>query len=354
MGDTPESKEFGYLLTMTEKVKRLSFTDLGIGFSSGKTGGSMLLPPLTGTAGVGELIAVIGRNGIGKSTLLRTCSGLQPHLSGNLNVEGTEINSYSRKGLSAKVGYISTEIVKVSNMKVYDLVSLGRFPYTNWMGRIDATDSEYIASSLTMTGMTDFSERPITELSDGERQRAMIAMVLAQDAGIMIMDEPTAFLDITGRYGIIHLLHELTRERQKTIIFSTHDLLMAVRLSDKIWLLNEDGLVEGAPEDLMLAGSFNTLFDDSKVIFDPVKGTVSFRKPETGRMNIKGEGPERYWTEQAVVRAGFSISDSPSGIEVEVTASTPPQWICRSAAGQLNFDSVYEMVRWIRAQKTNS
>lgn len=339
---------------MTEIDKRLSFTDLGIGFSSGKTQGSLLLPPLTGTAGKGELIAVIGRNGIGKSTLLRTLTGLQSHLSGHLNVEGTDITTYSRKGLSSKVGYISTEIVRVSNMRVYDLVSLGRFPHTNWMGRIDAADREFIASALIMTGMTGFSERPVTELSDGERQRAMIAMVLAQDAGIMIMDEPTAFLDITGRYGIIHLLHELTRERRKTIVFSTHDLLMAIRLSDKIWLLNGNGLIEGAPEDLMLAGSFNTLFDDTKVIFDPVKGTVSFRKPETGKINIKGEGAEKYWTEQAVVRAGFSVSDSPAGIEVEVTASPAPQWICRSASGRFSFDTVYEMVRWIREQEATS
>lgn len=339
---------------MTEEAKRLSFTDLGIGFSSGKTGVSLLLPPMTGTAGKGELIAVIGRNGIGKSTLLRTLSGLQPHLSGHLNIEGTDITAYSRKGLSSKVGYISTEIVRVSNMKVYDLVSLGRFPHTNWMGRIDATDREFIAGALTMTGMTGFSERPVTELSDGERQRAMIAMVLAQDAGIMIMDEPTAFLDITGRYEIIHLLHELTRERGNTIVFSTHDLLMAVRLSDKIWLLDETGIVEGAPEDLMLSGSFNKLFDDSKVIFDPVKGTVSFRKQETGSVSIKGEGVERYWTEQAVVRAGFSVSDSPSEIEVQVMSFPAPQWICRSSAGYFSFDSVYRMVRWIREQRTTS
>lgn len=339
---------------MTEKTKCLSFTDLGIGFSSGKTGGSLLLPPFTGSAGKGELIAVIGRNGIGKSTLLRTLAGLQPHLSGHLTVEGTDITTYSRKGLSSKVGYISTEIVRVSNMRVYDLVSLGRFPHTNWMGRVDAADREFITSALTMTGMTSFSERPVTELSDGERQRAMIAMVLAQDAGIMIMDEPTAFLDITGRYGIIHLLHKLTRERRKTIVFSTHDLLMAVRLSDKIWLMNDNGLVEGAPEDLMLAGSFNTLFDDSKVIFDPLKGTVSFRKPETGRISIKGEGAERYWTEQAVIRSGYSVSDSPAVIEVEITASPAPHWVCRSAAGRFSFDSVYAMVQWIRERETTS
>ncbi len=335
---------------MADMENRLVFTDLGIGFHARP----MILPPLKGTAGKGELIAVIGRNGIGKSTLLRTFSGLQPHLSGHLVVDGTDIDSYSRKSLSARVGYISTEIVRVSNMRVYDLVSLGRFPHTNWMGRIDVTDREYISGALTRTGMTGFSERPVTELSDGERQRAMIAMVLAQDAGIMIMDEPTAFLDITGRYSMIYLLHGLTRERQKTIIFSTHDLLMAVRLADKIWLLNEDGLIEGAPEDLMLAGSFSTLFDDSEVVFDPAMGTVSFRKQDQGSISIRGDEVGRYWTEQAAIRAGFSVSDQPASVDIEVFQSPALHWVCHSLNGDILFESLYDMILWLRKQEATS
>jgi len=335
---------------MTERETRLSFTSLGIGFP----GDVMILPPLDGSAGKGELIAVIGRNGVGKSTLLRTFSGLQPQLSGYLEIEGSNINTYSRKGLSSKVGYISTEIVRVSNMRVYDLVSLGRFPHTNWMGRIDATDREYISDAISRTGMTGFSERQVSELSDGERQRAMIAMVLAQDAGIMVMDEPTAFLDITGRYSMVHLLHELTRERQKTIIFSTHDLLMALRLADKIWLLGETGLTEGAPEDLMLAGSFGKLFHDSEVVFDPVRGTVSFRKQEKGKISIIGEGAERYWTEQAVIRAGYSISDNPSGTEIIIVSSPSLQWKYRSGTEYTGFDSLYDLMLYLRQREATS
>lgn len=313
---------------MTDRENRLAFNDLGIGFH----GGSAILLPLTGTAARAELIAVIGRNGIGKSTLLRTFSGLQQHLSGHLIVEGTDIKSYSRKGLSARVGYISTEIVRVSNMRVHDLVSLGRFPHTNWMGRIDSVDREYISSALSMTGMTDLSERPIFELSDGERQRAIIAMVLAQNAGIMIMDEPTAFLDITGRYGMIHLLHKLTRERQKTVIFSTHDLLMAVRL----------------------AGSFKTLFDDSEVEFDPVRATISLRKQEKGKIRIKGEGAGRYWTEQAIIRAGFSVAEWNAAIEIEVLPSPVLHWAIRSEAGDTGFNNLYDLIEWIRTQLLTS
>ena len=154
----------------------------------------------------GELIAVIGRNGIGKSTLLRTLTGLQPPLGGEILYSGKNIREYSRMELAQKVGYISTEIVKVSNMRVYDLVALGRFPHTNWIGKIEAKDHEVIMDALEKTSMVSFRRKFVSELSDGERQKAMIARILAQDTGIMIMDEPTAFLDVASKYEILHLM----------------------------------------------------------------------------------------------------------------------------------------------------
>jgi len=231
----------------------LSGLEIGYGTSGYKR---ILLPPITETASEGELIAVIGRNGVGKSTLLRTIAGLQPVISGQLHIDGRKISDYSRVHLSEKVGYISTEIVKVSNMTVYDLVSQGRFPYTGWFGRIGKDDDHVILESVEKTGLKDLVHRPVNQLSDGERQRAMIAMVLAQDAKLMVMDEPTAFLDISAKFDILHIMHELAAGRSKTILFSTHDLGMAVSQADKIWLLRDDGMRSGSPEDLMLDGAF--------------------------------------------------------------------------------------------------
>ena len=165
--------------------------------------------------------------------------------------------------LAQKVGYISTEIVKVSNMRVYDLVALGRFPHTNWIGKIDMKDHEAIMDAIEKTSMKPLYRKFVSELSDGERQKAMIARILAQDTGIMIMDEPTAFLDIGSKYEILHLMHHLSDKSNKTIIFSTHDLQMAISQSDKIWLILDNELIEGAPEDLMIAGAFDHLFDSS-------------------------------------------------------------------------------------------
>jgi iron complex transport system ATP-binding protein len=170
-----------------ENNKILSFNSLKIGYVSGRTE-NILLPPLTASAGNGELIAVIGRNGIGKSTLLRTLTGIQKPLGGEIFFGYKSINDYSKMELARKVGYISTEVVKANNMSVYDLVALGRFPYTNWIGKIEKEDNEAIMEALKKTSMEHFMSRFISELSDGERQKAMIARILAQDTGLMIMD----------------------------------------------------------------------------------------------------------------------------------------------------------------------
>jgi iron complex transport system ATP-binding protein len=333
---------------MGDRIRNiLSFKNIEIGFTSGKFR-HVLLPPLNGSAGNGELIAVIGKNGIGKSTLLRTVAGLQVLLAGELTIDSKNIKEYSRVQLSAKIGYISTEIIKVSNMKVYDLVSLGRFPHTNWLGRINATDDNVIMEAITKTGMLEFRDRPITELSDGERQRAMVAMVLAQDAGIMVMDEPTAFLDISSRFEIIQLMHELTRSRNKTIIFSTHDLTMALSQADKIWLLKEQGVIEGAPEDLMLEGAFNTLFDDRKIQFNSNDGSFTIRNDEKGKIIVSGKGEKKYWTEKALIRAGYAVVDSESAVEIEISGPGNSNWKCKTPASSHEFDSIYELVNWIR------
>jgi len=325
----------------------LSFYNLEIGFISGRYR-QILLPPVTGSAKAGELIAVIGRNGIGKSTFLRTITGLQPLISGDLKIEGKSISEYPRAKLAKKAGFISTEIVRVSNMRVYDLVSLGRYPYTNWLGRISDADDEIIAGAITKTGMSRFSDRPVTELSDGERQRAMIAMILAQDTNLMVMDEPTAFLDISSKFEILHLMHELTQNRNKTIVFSTHDLSAAINQADKIWLLKEQGILEGAPEDLMLEGSFKALFDESKVRFNSSDGTFTIRSEAKGKVFVCGGEEKKYWTEKALIRAGYSVTERESAIEVETPSQNNAKWKCRTPGNAQEFNTIYELISWIR------
>ena len=334
----------------SSKEKILSFESLLIGYKSGRFR-NILLPPLNALACKGEMIAVIGQNGIGKSTLLRTAAGLQEFLGGAVYLKQKKLLEYSRNGLAQNIGYISTEPVRVINMKVYDLVSLGRFPHTNWTGKLGDRDRESISGAIEKVGMKHLEGRYINELSDGERQRAMIARVLAQDTDLLIMDEPTAFLDVRSKYEIVHLLNDLSKERGKTIIFSTHDIITAVSESDKIWLTLEDDFIEGAPEDLILNGQFNRLFNNSEVSFNVSDGNFHFRRKMKGAVFVNAEGDRKYWTVKAVNRAGFKISDSKEEVQFRIESlAEPTKWIVNAGSGRFEFGNLYELVDWLKDQ----
>lgn len=334
----------------SQAEKILSFSELLIGYKSGRDK-NFLLPPLNAFARKGELIAVIGENGIGKSTLLRTISGLQEPLGGRVFIGNKSLDEFPRYALAKKIGYISTEPVRVSNMKVYDLVSLGRYPHTNWIGKLDEADHVLVSDAIDKVGLQPLLNRYINELSDGERQRAMIARVLAQDTEILVMDEPTAFLDIRSRYEIVHLLHDLSKTRQKTIIFSTHDLLTAISDSDKIWLTLKDSFIDGAPEDLIIEGVFDRLFGDSSVKFNQSNGSFSLKRPMHGHVYVDARGIDRYWTEKAVNRAGFAISADQSDIKVNIAGKgETKKWIVTEGEECNEFKSIYELVTWLNTR----
>jgi iron complex transport system ATP-binding protein len=337
---------------MTENEKILTLDSLLIGYGSGKDA-ITLLPSLSSSASEGELIALIGQNGIGKSTLLRTITGLQQPLSGKVILKGKDISEFNRYDLATIIGYISTEPLRVSNMRVSDLVALGRYPHTNWTGKLSHEDHMMVSESIEKVGLQNLTGRFINELSDGERQRAMVARLLAQDAEILVMDEPTAFLDIRSKYEIVHLLHDLSRTRGKTIIFSTHDLLTAISESDKVWLALKDSFSEGAPEDLILNGSFDRLFDSSVVKFSPADASFSFSRKMRGKVFIEAAGIDRYWTEKAANRAGFETSSDHSGFRIKVTDDDESRkWLVYTENSVIEFDSVYRMVSWLNSNET--
>jgi iron complex transport system ATP-binding protein len=332
---------------MTALNKNIILLDsLRIGYSSGKKITEIIQPVKASSRG-SELIAVIGRNGIGKSTLLRTLTGLQEALGGRILLHDKNLSEYSRMDLARRVGYISTEIVRASNMTVFDLVSLGRYPHTNWLGKIDSESYLAIESSLQKTGLNDFRNRNISELSDGERQKAMIARVLAQNTEIMIMDEPTAFLDISSKYEIINLMLELTAEG-KTIVFSTHDFDIALNQTDKIWLMLNSGILEGAPEDLVLDGSFDHLFDSEIIGFNSNDGSFTFTKKPRKEICISGEGIIRKWTEHALERAGYSITDNDKDLRIIIPENKNRKWVLIKKESTGHFNSIYELIQRLR------
>lgn len=325
---------------MEKKENRIVLESLLIGFHT-KRMDRVLLPALSAVASAGEMVSVIGRNGIGKSTLLRTLAGIQKPLGGNIFFDGRNTGAMKTGELARTAGFISTEQVRVSNMTVYDLVSLGRFPYTDWLGNHEPEDIASISNAMAKASILPLSDKFVSELSDGERQKSMIARLLAQDAGILLMDEPTAFLDIRSKFELMHLMHELSHNDGKTIIYTTHDLDLALRHSDKIWLILDDGMAEGAPEDLMLTGKFDHLFDSKVISFSSYDGTYSFNDDVKGKVFIEGEGKMMFWTKKAVERAGFIVSGKAEKIHIVLSGG---KWLCSFPGSERQYDSLYEMI----------
>lgn len=223
----------------------------------------------------GELVALVGSNGIGKSTLLRSLCKVQKSIAGEILLNGVSLQNYSSESLAETLSVVLTEVPASKNMTVSELVALGRQPYTNWMGTLTENDITHIVEALRATEMTSFKDRKCYELSDGQLQRALIARALAQDTPIIILDEPTTHLDIYHRASILKLLKNLTATIGKTILFSTHEIDLAIQLSDKMVVMTPEKTYFGDPCELIEAGCFSALFPKNLIDFDGETG--SFR-----------------------------------------------------------------------------
>jgi iron complex transport system ATP-binding protein len=275
----------------------------------------------------GELVCLLGPNGAGKSTLLRTLSGIQAPLMGRVLLGGEPLDKLSARELARRMSLVLTERVSVGLMPAVTLVALGRHPYTGWGGRLTAEDREAVWSAMADTGIESLAFRPVCELSDGERQKVMIARALAQEPQVMILDEATAFLDLPRRVELMHLLRRLTRSRKRAILLATHDLDLALRCADRLWLLPIGGpLRDGTPEDLVLNGAFAGAFAAEGVQFDPGSGAFSLQQSVRGAVALRGGGIPAMWTYRALERAGYRVTPegrAPVGVDVAETNGRP-------------------------------
>ncbi len=317
--------------------------DLAVGYRSGKRV-TTVMKGLSLRARHGELVALIGRNGTGKSTLLRTLAGIQQPLEGEILIEGSTLSEIGTSRLPRMVSFVSTEPVALRNIKVREVVELGRFPYTNWIGTLTGADTEAVDAALEATGVADLAGRSIDSISDGEKQRTLVARSLAQDTGLLVMDEPTAFLDLPSRYGIVSLLRQLTRERGKCVIYSTHDLDTAINEADRIWLMTGDGVTEGAPEDLMLTGRLARAFESPLLSFSASDGTFSFVRSRDTSIALEGRGRTAKMTARALSRCGYTI-DPQARLAVKIIEGHDgPVWTVSSGSSERSFRSIYDLV----------
>jgi iron complex transport system ATP-binding protein len=332
-----------------KEEKIISAENLSIGYLLNRGGSSKIIKKDICLNGLkGELIALIGGNGAGKTTLLKTLIGFQPIISGSILIKGISLNHYPEKELARLMSFVSTEIIRVSNLTVYDLIALGRFPHTNWAGRLTNEDRQKVDEAIRLVGLENFQNRKINLISDGERQKAMIARTLAQDTDIILLDEPTAFLDLSNKYEIVQILHKLANERGKTILYSTHDLQTAIVQCDKIWLMLENQVKEGSPEDLILNGSFSSLFHTKNLFFDAEKGDFRLHKGIGKKAIVKGEGIALTWTIKALERIGFEIISQSSKYKdnhIPIIEVSYPSWIVEFNGTEKNFSSLYQVCR---------
>jgi len=223
-------------------------------------GSRTLLGEVSAHFAAGQLTALVGRNGAGKSTLLRALAGLEPLQSGAITIGGSSIAELDGAEAARRVAFVATDKVRIANLPCEDLVALGRAPYTNWIGRLQAVDREIVADALAKVGMSDFARKTMDRMSDGECQRVMIARALAQQTPVILLDEPTAFLDMPNRYELCRLLQRLAHDEQKTIIFSTHELDIATKMCDTIALIDTPKLLHLPAAEMVASGAIERLF----------------------------------------------------------------------------------------------
>ncbi|HEX8562667.1 MAG TPA: ABC transporter ATP-binding protein [Flavobacterium sp.] len=225
----------------------------------------------------GSLITLVGANGIGKSTLLRTLSGIMPPIEGKVSLDDSDMQQYDSLTLAKKLSVVLTDALPPSNLTVFELVALGRQPYTNWLGTLTTDDVAKVNSALELVQATELANRRHFEISDGQLQKALIARALAQDSPFIILDEPTTHLDLQHKVALFRLLKKLTRETGKTILFSTHDLDLAMNVSDEMIVMTKNNLVQGSPSTLANNRIFDSIFDDNSIVFDAASGKFIFK-----------------------------------------------------------------------------
>ena len=226
----------------------------------------------------GELVGLVGANGIGKSTLLRTLTKVQQPLSGHISMDSKSIDSFSNLELAKSLSLVLTEHSFSKNLTVFELIALGRQPYTNWIGNLTEDDKTVVSRVMEDTSIKELQHKKCFELSDGQLQKVMIARALAQDTALIILDEPTTHLDMYHKAYILNLLKTLANKTNKTILFSSHEIDLAIQLCNKLIVMSNSEVISGTPKELINMGSFDTLFPNDLIVFDNDSGSFKVKK----------------------------------------------------------------------------
>jgi len=295
--------------------------DLSIGYRVKGSGDRVLASALNLEIPRGCFVCVLGANGSGKSTLLRSLAGAQPPLGGRVEIAGRNLGDLTPGERARAVSLVLTERPSLASMTAWDLAAMGRHPHTGWMGRLGGGDRERVQWALEAAGAADLASRLCSELSDGERQKAMIARALAQDAKLIVLDEPTVFLDLPRRVELLSTLKRLAHREGLAVLMSTHDLELALRSADALWLLDGRGAVcQGMPEELVLRGDLQEVFCSEKLDWDDQRGGFAQRSSSGRVLCLEAEGRLERWTSRALLRIGWGVAFEGEAVSIRVFA----------------------------------
>ena len=331
----------------------LSAKELTVGYRKGNST-SPVISGLNLSLSRGKLVALIGANGIGKSTLLRTLVGNQPPLEGEVSISGIRIGEISRKDLSLLLGIVNTERTQAGALTVREVVSLGRQPYTGFLGILSKNDKSIVEKAMQDAGILHKASSFLAELSDGERQKVMIAKALAQCTPIIILDEPTAFLDVASRMETMLLLHNLAHKQNKAVLLSSHDLSQSMMLADELWVVTNDRkIISGNTEDVVLLGAMDSIFASSIISFDLLQGDfcINLDSQYDIKLNCNDKILKK-WTGNALKRTGYGISND-EACKNEITAISPNEITVSTAQGSIKANSISDMIAIIKGKSTN-
>ncbi len=322
---------------------------LSVGYRAGRRSSRTVLAGVSARAAAGELTVLVGPNGTGKSTLLHTVAGLLPPLAGRVSLDGADLAALPPAERARRLAVVLTERVEPGLLSVEELVALGRHPHTGPTGALRATDRAVVTAAIEAAGAERLDARRVAELSDGERQRVLVARALAQEPAVLLLDEPTAFLDVSARVGLLGLLRRLARDDGLCVLVSTHDLEPALRVADRVWLLDRSGrLRTGPPEALVAAGAVGEVFDAPGLAFDAAAGAFTIRPAPGGTpVAVVAPEPEAALVARLLTREGWSVV--PDGGAATVTMTRPGHFaVSGGAGGTAELAGWAELAAWAR------
>jgi iron complex transport system ATP-binding protein len=324
---------------------------LSIGYRTRKAATSIVARNLNLALEQGKFICLLGPNGAGKSTLIRTLGGIQPILEGEVTLAGKVIETMEPRARAKTISLVLTQTMPQGLFNAYSMVALGRHPHTNWNGHLTDEDRKKINWALSAVKGEQLASRQISELSDGERQKIVVARALAQEAPVMLLDEPTAYLDIVRRVELMKTLRQLAHSQGMAILQSTHDLELALRSADELWLFSEDGtIIKGTPESLALSGSMAKVFGSSDLEWDMAHGSFHIHEEPSSYVHLEGTGPELIWTQRMLVRLGYGVATAGQKVAFSIAIEkkdSSTTWTVNKAEERMVLESLEMLTCWI-------